>query len=581
MNIGPGISEYAPTTTTEVGAPRIVGGAKVAAVLVAIAPWLAALYVGLQTFLFVADLEMPPLQRAVHWGLVGLALLSAFVISRHLWRGVHGGGISPVRLLLWSTLPVWLPAEAFGQYLAQYLLRAGNPYGYAEASFLRIAGQFLAWGMTGSVVFGLAIAAFLWRAPARRLPGIALAWASLAPLALFVVWIVGTAQLESLAIRSNLIGYAWISLPFALGFAGAALGDQPRTHPRPQWVLGVGLGALVVFVAAAAVATGQALIDAQLGQGDYGNAATSPPDWIARAIRFAWLGLPLAALPLVGFMARLGNWPTPAGWALVAVPLVLLAIALVIDAAGPGAEHGLDAAYPRRLNLLLAYAAVAPIAVFALRRVLGKDAGARDGLVLASALFGLLWLAWRPGLLVLAPPGPDAVQAAPSPPRVDEAMSLPPAPPPAPPREVVEAVPDFSEGADETGAVEGGFMEGDTEGGLPGGVAGAEPSAPIPSPAEALVLEPGILMSQRTHGADVLPSPELYAGIPRATVTVVLHVNAGGSVTRVEVLRSSGVPELDAEVRSTLSTWRYRPWMTQGRATPVRTVMTFNFIGSK
>ncbi len=579
MSTGPGRSDGAPKVASEAAPRALVGGAKVAAVLVALAPWLAALYAGLQTFLFVAGLETPPLQRATHVALLAVALGCAHAISRRLWRGVHDGRIAPVPLLLWATRPVWLLAEAVGQYLAQYQLRNGNPFGFAEASLLRIAGQFLAWGLAGSVTFGLAISAFLWRAPARRLPGLALAWASLAPLALFVAWVVATAQVESLAIRSGLVGYAWVSLPFVLGIAGAALGDDARAHPRPDWVLGVGVGALVVFVAAAAVATGQALVDAQVGPGDdYGALAASPAEAIAKAGRVAWLGLPLAALPLFAFIARLGRWPSMSAWGLVAVPLVLVAIAAAIAAAGPGPEHGLAAAYPRRRGLLLAYVVAAPLAILALRRVVGGHDAARDGLVVAVALFGLLWLAWRPGLLVLAPPSPASAShdgAMPLPSPEPEPTSPPPAivvRDPAPPG--VDGDPWTAEGPPEVGDVE----IGDARGGLPGGIPGAPPAMATSPPAAELAVHATALGELRIGGEDVVPPPGLYAGAPRTTLTVVLHVDAGGSVSRVEVARSSGNPALDEHVRSALATWRFRPWMEQGRALPVRAPITFNFV---
>jgi hypothetical protein len=155
-----------PGSTAE--AQRVfAGGARLATWLIVIAPWLAAGYGGLQTFLFAPEIEAPPLQRAAHVAIVLLGGLSAFVISRHLWRGVHDGRLSPVRLLLWSAVPTWLLAEAVGQFLAVQYVRGGIPFGYAEASILRLAGQFLAWSLTGSVIFGLSTAAFLWRPPAR------------------------------------------------------------------------------------------------------------------------------------------------------------------------------------------------------------------------------------------------------------------------------------------------------------------------------------------------------------------------------------------------------------------------------
>jgi protein TonB len=560
----------------------IAGGAKIAAVLIAIAPWLAALVGIAQTFGLMDGLESSPIQRLAYWGLMAMAFASAFLISRHLWRGVHDGGSAPVRLLLLSTLPFWLLSEAAGQFLAQYMLRNGNPWGYAEASMLRIAGEFIAWGLTGSVVFGLAISAFLWRAPARRLPGIAWAWASLAPMALCVAWIVGTAQVQSPELRASLVGYAWVSLPFVLGFAGAALGDAPRAHPRPDWLLGIGLGTLIVFVSAASMATGYALIETQGAQGGYGEASGSA-DAVARAGRVAWLGLPLAALPLFGFATRLQRWPSPAGWSVALLPLAFLALALLIDAGGPGAEHGLAEAYPRRLWLLVAYAMLVPVALIALRRLSQERNILREGLALATALTGLMWLAWRPGLLLLAPPGSQVADAplesdVTAPPLA--AVGAPPPPPPPPP-----PAPKLIAPLHETGQpIEGGMVGGEANGmaGAEAGLAAEPPPAvdtsPAPVPTELIVM-PSALEAMRTSGAEVQPPASLYTDRPRTTLTLVLHVDAGGRVARVEILKSSGNPELDANVRSTVETWRYRPWMHQGRAVPVSTGMTFNFVG--
>jgi len=581
MSAGPGVSNT-PIVGVE-GRPReIAGGAKIAAVLIAIAPWLAALVGAGQTLVLMRGLESSPLERLAYWGLVAMAPACAFFISRHLWRGVHDGGTAPVRLLLLSTLPFWLLSEAVGQFLAQYLLRAGNPWGFAEASMLRIAGQHLAWGLTGSVVFGLSISAFLWRAPARRLPGVALAWVSLAPIALFVVWVVGTIQVESLELRSSLIGYAWVSLPILLGFAGAALGDAPRAHPRPDWILGVGLGALIVFVSAASMAMGYALIEAQIAERGYQDAAATSADAITRAGRMAWFGLPLAALPLFGFAVRLQQWPSAAGWGMTLLPLAFLAIALLVDATGPGAEHGLAEAYPRRLWLLVAYAVLVPLAILALRRQVGGSDAFRDGLTLATALTGLMCLAWRPGLLLFAPPVREsavfesAVPAAPD----AAAVDAPPPPPPPPPKVVSELMPSGAEGI-EAGAEapsELGGIEGGTLGGLPAGVLGSTPDPAPALPATARIVQPDVLKGLRVSGAEVLPPPELYAGAPRMTVIVMMHVDAGGSVTQVELLRSSGNPELDNYVRASLRSWRFRPWMEQGRVTPIKSTLTFIFV---
>jgi protein TonB len=573
MSTGPGVSS---TVSAESRAPNFAGGAKVAAVFIAIAPWLAALVGTVQTFGLMKELESSPLERLAYWCLVAMTVACAYFVSRHLWRGVHDGSTAPLRLLLLSTLPFWLLSEAVGQFLAQYLLRSGNPWGYAEASMLRIAGEYTAWALTGSVAFGLSISAFLWRAPAQRLPGIVWAWASLAPIALFVAWIAGTAQVQAPELRASLLAYGWLSLPIVLGLAGAALGDAPRVHPRPDWILGVGLGALLVFVSAASMAMGYAMIESQTAEGGYGGAADSA-DAVARAGRVAWLGLPLAALPLVIFAARLQRWPAPAGWGMVVLPLALLAIALLIDASGPGAEHGLAEAYPRRLWLLVAYTVLVPLALFALRRVAGGPDATRDGLALAAALTGLMWLAWRPGLLLLLAPARARVPPAP----VETGHPAPPPvetdwPPPPPPKAVALLPP-----------IEGGVVGGKAEGvlGADAGIVEELPpmveAAPTPPPPSEIIVNPGALQAMRTSGADVRPPPSMYSDRPRTTLALMLHVSAGGKVTRIEVMKASGNPELDAYVRSTVETWRFRPWTDQGRAVPVRTGMTFIFVNQR
>ena len=585
MSTGPGVSSIAPIVTAEARPREIAGGAKIAALLVAIAPWLAALVGAGQAFALMRELESAPLERLAYWTLIALSLASAFLISRQLWRGVHDGATAPLRLLLLSTLPFWLLSEAVGQFIAQYLLRSGNPWGYAEASMLRIAGQYIAWAMTGSVAFGLAVSAFLWRAPARRLPGIAWAWASLVPIALFVASIVGTGQVQAPELRASLVGYACVSLPFVMGFAGAALGDAPRAHPRPEWLLGVGLGALIVFVSAASMAMGYALIEAQTAKGGFGEAANASYA-VTRAGRVAWLGLPLAALPLLGFAARLQSWPDRIGWVMALVPLAVLAVALLIEAGGPGSDPGLAEAYPRRLGLLIAYAVVVTAALYAWRRVAGSNDAIRDGLALATALAGLMWLGWRPGLLLLAPPGSQFApveNTAPAP--APEDSSVPPPLPPPPP---TSPTPEVIAPPQESGApIEGGVGGAEADG-VPGalGRINEEPtpltddtaarSAPI-----ELIVSPNALKAMRIAGAEVQPPLSLYAGRPRTTLALVLHVDANGEVTRVEVPRSSGNPELDANVSATVETWRFQPWMDRGRAVPVRTAMTFIFVGSR
>ena len=103
-------------------------------------------------------------------------------------------------------------------------------------------------------------------------------------------------------------------------------------------------------------------------------------------------------------------------------------------------------------------------------------------------------------------------------------------------------------------------------------------SAPS-TPAE-IIVNPNALKAMRTSGAEVQPPLSLYSDRPRTTLTLVLHVNVGGEVTRVELLKSSGNPKLDANVSSTLETWRFHPWMDQGSAVAGRPPMNLMILNS-
>jgi TonB family protein len=279
----------------------------------------------------------------------------------------------------------------------------------------------------------------------------------------------------------------------------------------------------------------------------------------------------------------LQHWPSGAGWGVVLLSLAFLAIALLIDAGGPGVEHGLAEAYPRRLGLLVAYAVLVPLALLALRRVAGDRDALRDGLALATALTGLMWLAWRPGLLLLAPPMQSSSafeSAVPAPPEAD-AVGAPPLPPPPPPPKVVVAQSLSGSEFVEVGGVEGGIdggIEGGVVGGPAAGVIGATLSPAPPPPTTERIVQPDVLKGLRISGADVIPPPHLHAHAHRVVVAVALHVNAGGTVTGVELMRSSGNRELDDYVISGVQSWHFRPWTEQGRAVPIQSGITFVFV---
>lgn len=62
--------------------------------------------------------------------------------------------------------------------------------------------------------------------------------------------------------------------------------------------------------------------------------------------------------------------------------------------------------------------------------------------------------------------------------------------------------------------------------------------------------------------------PEAGRRGEQGTVLVRMHIDEIGLVTRVEILRSSGYPQLDRSAQMTLRTWKFKPAMKEGRAVP-------------
>ena len=101
----------------------------------------------------------------------------------------------------------------------------------------------------------------------------------------------------------------------------------------------------------------------------------------------------------------------------------------------------------------------------------------------------------------------------------------------------------------------------------------AEPAAVEPvaretdlAEAEPVSSEPVSVAAQLTERPDP-PYPAMSVRLSEAgTVRCRLHVDATGSVTKVEIVRSSGFARLDESARKTLLTWRFAPATTDGVA---------------
>jgi periplasmic protein TonB len=187
------------------------------------------------------------------------------------------------------------------------------------------------------------------------------------------------------------------------------------------------------------------------------------------------------------------------------------------------------------------------------------------------------------------------------PPNTELALTTPPPPPPPPPagkskpkneakkivRKVKETVqpevkkvePEQVQVQEDEG-VEGG-VEGGVSGGVLGGVEGGvlggveEPKVEAPKVVPQQVLE-----QQRISGEkEIQPPNDVATQMSRSgkgTVGVVkLCLNAGGSVDKLNVLKSTGYPAYDNKIKQKMREWRYRPFQVNGKATPVCTSITF------
>jgi serine/threonine protein kinase len=112
------------------------------------------------------------------------------------------------------------------------------------------------------------------------------------------------------------------------------------------------------------------------------------------------------------------------------------------------------------------------------------------------------------------------------------------------------------------------------------------PSAPAiatpAAPTAPQVVVPAALEANRIGGdKTIIPDAVTQDAITRAGVesvvsTYKLCVAADGEVSLITQMRSTGFAAYDDKIRSTIrATWRYRPYLVDGRATPVCTALRF------
>jgi periplasmic protein TonB len=189
---------------------------------------------------------------------------------------------------------------------------------------------------------------------------------------------------------------------------------------------------------------------------------------------------------------------------------------------------------------------------------------------------------------------------------MDLAIAPPPPPPPPPPkggvkprdvtitpkkvrvRDIVQPVKIEKQEAPapvETGDPNG--VEGGVEGGVVGGdlngvVAAPPPPPPPPPPAPPANVAPTALDANRIAGEknivpdDVTKTEISRSGKDKLIGSYKLCITAEGNISAVNQLKSTGFVAYDQKITSTIrGEWRYRPFMVNGKATPVCTAVTF------
>ncbi len=137
----------------------------------------------------------------------------------------------------------------------------------------------------------------------------------------------------------------------------------------------------------------------------------------------------------------------------------------------------------------------------------------------------------------------------------------------------------------EEGGVEGGVkggVIGGVIGGVEGGILGGTGSGPPPPPkdTEPKIIPQKAFQASRISGNDQIQPPnDVNVAIRRsgkqATSTFKICVTSGGSVNKVQTLRSSGYPKYDRKIKAEARRWKYKPLRVDGKAVPVCSPVTF------
>jgi hypothetical protein len=112
--------------------------------------------------------------------------------------------------------------------------------------------------------------------------------------------------------------------------------------------------------------------------------------------------------------------------------------------------------------------------------------------------------------------------------------------------------------------------------------AAVPPPVAAPTPATPTVVAPAALDANRIAGdKSIVPDETTMDAISRSgadklTSSFKVCVNAEGAIATVSQLKSSGFPQYDEKIQNTIrKEWRYKPYLVNGKATPVCTAFRF------
>jgi periplasmic protein TonB len=103
------------------------------------------------------------------------------------------------------------------------------------------------------------------------------------------------------------------------------------------------------------------------------------------------------------------------------------------------------------------------------------------------------------------------------------------------------------------------------------------PPAPKPPPMVAPnALEQQFMAGERNISPDDTTKTDIKtSGKDRVVTKYRMCIDAGGGVTTLSLMQSSGFADYDKKIAREMRQWRYRPFMVDGKAVPVCTVVTF------